>query len=267
MSNNRNNRDRYRDYGNDDRSTGWRDDQGHRGGQQGTWRGDEGGLPRGHVQGGGSHFASYEDRGDRPQHGGGSNTWGDRDPQGRNWTQEGREFSQSGYPGQGGSSQGGYYGMSGSDYDRFDQGRYNQGGYNQGGYGAQGGERRPTGRGPKNYTRSDTRIYEEICDAIANDGAVDASDVEVKVEKGEVTLVGTVRDRNTSRRIEDIIDRITGVKDMHNQIKVQRQEVTHRANQGQSASGASSTGAGSTGSSTNPGNHGSNGAFTENRSR
>jgi hypothetical protein len=256
MNNNRNNRDRYRDYGDDDQNTGWRDDQGHRGGQQGTWRGDEGGLPRGHVQGGGSHFASYEDRGYRPQHGGGSNTWGDRDPQGRNWTQEGREFSQSGYPGQGGPSQGGYYGMSGSDYDRFDQGRSTQ-----------GNERRPTGRGPKNYTRSDTRIYEEVCDAISNDAQVDASDVEVKVEQGEVTLVGTVRDRNSSRRIEDIIDHIAGVKDVHNQIKVQRHEATHRANQGQSASGTSSTGASTTGASTSTGNHGSNGVLTENRSR
>jgi osmotically-inducible protein OsmY len=267
MNNNRNNnRDRYRDYGNDDRSSGWRDDQGHHGGQQGTWRGDDGGLPRGYAQGGGSHFGSYEDRGDRPQHGGGANTWGDRDPQGRNWTQEGREFSQSGYPGQGGSSQGGYYGMSGSDYDRFDQGRSTQGRSTQGGYN-QGGQARTTGRGPKNYTRSDTRIYEEVCDAISNDAQVDASDVEVKVEQGEVTLVGTVRDRNTSRRIEDIIDHIRGVKDVHNQIKVQRGETTQRANQGQSVSGASSTGASPTGTASNTGNHGSNGALTENRSR
>lgn len=104
-------------------------------------------------------------------------------------------------------------------------------------YAAQGGNKRAGmyGRGPMNYTRSDQRIYEDVCDALADDSNIDASQVEVKVEKGEVTLTGTVDQRDTRRRIEDVVERVSGVKDVSNQIKIQRAGSA-------SASGSSSAG-------------------------
>jgi len=48
------------------------------------------------------------------------------------------------------------------------------------------------GRGPKNYQRSDDRIREDICERLAMDHDVDASDIEVAVAEGVVTLNGTV---------------------------------------------------------------------------
>ena len=51
------------------------------------------------------------------------------------------------------------------------------------------------GRGPRDYKRSDERIREDVCDRLTEDHDIDASEITVKVEGGEVTLEGTVEDR------------------------------------------------------------------------
>ncbi len=79
------------------------------------------------------------------------------------------------------------------------------------------------GRPPKNYQRSDERIREDICDWLVDQRWIDASDVEIVVRGGEVTLTGTVDDRRTKRAIEDISAGIRGVNDVHNQIRVRRE--------------------------------------------
>jgi hypothetical protein len=82
------------------------------------------------------------------------------------------------------------------------------------------------GRGPKGYTRSDERIKEDINDRLTDDHHVDASDIEVDVKNGEVTLTGTVDSRFTKRRAEDIADSVTGVKDVENRIKIRANQDT-----------------------------------------
>jgi osmotically-inducible protein OsmY len=81
------------------------------------------------------------------------------------------------------------------------------------------GQQQRSGRGPKNYQRSDERIKEDICDRLHQHDYADASDVEVSVKGGEVTLSGTVSDRNTKRAVEDVAESVLGVKDVQNQIK------------------------------------------------
>ena len=76
------------------------------------------------------------------------------------------------------------------------------------------------GRGPRGYQRSDDRIREDVCDRLSDDPWIDASDVEVIVRSGEVTLTGMVRDRNDKRRIEDVVEDITGVREVHNNVRV-----------------------------------------------
>lgn len=76
------------------------------------------------------------------------------------------------------------------------------------------------GRPPKGYTRSDERIREDVCDRVGMEH--DASDVEVKVENGIVTLTGTVPDRQTKYALEEIAERVSGVKDVQNQVTLQR---------------------------------------------
>ena len=60
------------------------------------------------------------------------------------------------------------------------------------------------GRGPKNYRRPDERIREEINDRLTDNDWLDASDVEVAVVAGEVTLSGSVDSRYSKRLAEDI---------------------------------------------------------------
>jgi HSP20 family molecular chaperone IbpA len=76
------------------------------------------------------------------------------------------------------------------------------------------------GKGPKGWQRSDERIREEVSEVLARHPEVDASDVEVKVQNCEVTLTGTVTDREAKRIAEDVVERVFGVKDVQNQIKV-----------------------------------------------
>ena len=81
------------------------------------------------------------------------------------------------------------------------------------------------GLGPKGWTRSDERIKEDICERLTAHGDIDASDIEVEVKDGEVTLGGTVTDRRTKRMAEDEADHVSGVKDVHNRIKLRAGEL------------------------------------------
>jgi hypothetical protein len=97
------------------------------------------------------------------------------------------------------------------------------------------------GKGPKNYRRSDERIHEEICERLSLHGDLDASDIEVQVKGGTVTLTGEVSERAAKRMAEDAIDDISGVTDVNNQIRV-------RQSQGQRSSSSSSSPSSSGGS-------------------
>jgi osmotically-inducible protein OsmY len=85
------------------------------------------------------------------------------------------------------------------------------------------------GRGPKGYTRSDERIREDINDRLSDDSYLDATEIDVTVNNGEVTLTGTVENRIDKRRAEDLADDISGVKNVQNQLRV-KQTTTTAAN-------------------------------------
>src|SRR5437868_14493003 len=110
-------------------------------------------------------------------------------------------------------------------YDEENRGIF---GYEGEGYMRGGGRdvedrvRRPgfRGLGPKNYQRSDERIREEVCERLTDDDYVDASGIEVSVEQGVVLLAGSVDDRRTKRRAEDVAESVRGVKDIQNQLRV-----------------------------------------------
>lgn len=78
------------------------------------------------------------------------------------------------------------------------------------------------GRGPKGYQRSDGRIREDVCDRLTDAPFLDASDIEVSVNNGEVTLSGTVPNREQKRRSEDLIERVRGVREVYNHLRVSR---------------------------------------------
>lgn len=72
------------------------------------------------------------------------------------------------------------------------------------------------GKGPKGWTRSDERIKEEVCEALYNSNEVDATEIEVSVKEGVVSLKGSVDTRSTKRIAEDLVDDISGVQDVQN---------------------------------------------------
>jgi osmotically-inducible protein OsmY len=78
------------------------------------------------------------------------------------------------------------------------------------------------GRGPRGYRRSDERIREDINDRLTDDWYVDASDIEVTINNGMVTLTGRVDSRDDKRRAEDIAESVSGVMDVSNQLRVER---------------------------------------------
>ena len=51
---------------------------------------------------------------------------------------------------------------------------------------------------------------------------IDASEIEVRVKNGEVTLTGTVEERHMKRMVEDLVEQASGVTEVHNQIRVSR---------------------------------------------
>ncbi len=217
-------------------------------------------------------------RGDRGRMGGGGDRSMDRGPEG-GWSSPG--------PGYGMASDGPYEtsGRGPSWDDRSGRGRQGWGsgmgqmgqgagslGYGAQGYGGQssgsqvyggqwngqgmggqpGGSRESyRGRGPSGYRRSDERIQEQVNEALEDDDRVDAEHISVQVQGGEVTLTGTVRDRYQKRCAEDCVEAVRGVKDVHNQLRVQSGQGMSGEMPGQAGrqSGTGSVSLGSTGGS------------------
>lgn len=80
------------------------------------------------------------------------------------------------------------------------------------------------GRGPSNYTRSNERLLEEACERLTRDPHVDASKIDVTAADNEITLTGTVDSRSAKRRAEDIVDDISGVKHVQNNLRVESRD-------------------------------------------
>jgi osmotically-inducible protein OsmY len=141
-----------------------------------------------------------------------------------------------------GSSQGSY-GAGRMDHSVGSQ-AYNQGSQGQGSYGSQSygqgsqygsshtsnvwgspntqslyGEHH--GKGPKSYRRSDDRVREDVCETLSHHGEIDASEVDVTVAEGVVTLSGTIESRRMKRMIEEVIEHMSGVQDVKNELKVE----------------------------------------------
>jgi hypothetical protein len=103
------------------------------------------------------------------------------------------------------------------DFDELDQGEpdywvYEEIWYVPGPY---------VGLGPRNYQRSDERLLDQVCERICMHGELDASDLSIEVQDGEVYLTGTVQDRYEKRLAEDIAESVPGVHDVHNRLRVQ----------------------------------------------
>jgi osmotically-inducible protein OsmY len=80
------------------------------------------------------------------------------------------------------------------------------------------------GKGPKDYKRSEDRIREDVCDRLSEDDRVDASNVQVQIQNNEVILSGTVRSKEEKRRAEDLVEAVSGVRNVENRLRVSRDD-------------------------------------------
>jgi hypothetical protein len=69
---------------------------------------------------------------------------------------------------------------------------------------------------------------------------VDATEIDVQVSNGEVTLTGTVDHRQAKRMAEDAAEGVSGVKEVHNQLRVKQSQQHEQSSSSTSSSGSSS---------------------------
>lgn len=104
-------------------------------------------------------------------------------------------------------------------------------------------QRQYHGKGPKSYRRSDERIREDVNDRLS-EGYLDASEIEVQVSEGLVTLTGTVNSRTDKRRAEDIAEDVRGVKNVENRLRVEHSDIDRYPTVTGTSSTAGATGTG-----------------------
>lgn len=155
-------------------------------------------------------FAGDRDRGDFGSYGSDRQRRDrlERDPQGSGaseWRRRfgGADWQQPNYGGEGFGGGGWNAGGGGFESGRQGQGRYQ-------------------GKGPKGYQRADDRVIDDVCQALERDPYIDASEIEVSCQKGEIVLKGNVESRDAKRRAEYCIEDVPGVKDVRNELRVQQ---------------------------------------------
>ena len=78
------------------------------------------------------------------------------------------------------------------------------------------------GKGPKGYRPSDERLRERICERLTDDPFIDATEIDVSVANGEVTLSGSVDTRRMKFAVEELVASIHGVDAVSNAVRIQR---------------------------------------------
>lgn len=151
----------------------------------------------------------------RDQYEGREEAWGDAHPSA--WQRSPNQPSSPGMSSGWDTGQSRYGGIGGfhplGDWDYRDVGGYADD------YGGPEPDEGPfRGLGPKGWVRPDASIREELCEELARDPWLDASDIEVEVRDGEITLTGRVPNREQKRIADHIAHAVPGVRDVHNRL-------------------------------------------------
>jgi hypothetical protein len=77
-----------------------------------------------------------------------------------------------------------------------------------------------SGKGPKGYNRSDVHLYEEVCERLTQHGQLDAREIQVSCENGEVVLRGSVKDEEARKIAEECALGVSGVRKVRNKLKL-----------------------------------------------
>jgi hypothetical protein len=75
-----------------------------------------------------------------------------------------------------------------------------------------------SGKGPRSYRRSDERILDDVNERLSLHGQLDATEIEVSCQRGQVVLRGTVHDRRAKGLAEDCARSVSGVRHVWNEL-------------------------------------------------
>lgn len=76
------------------------------------------------------------------------------------------------------------------------------------------------GKGPKEDKLNDQKIREKVQDVLLHSHEVDASEIDIDVEDGVVTLKGFIASKGMQQVAEDLIGSIPSVEDVFTQLKI-----------------------------------------------
>jgi osmotically-inducible protein OsmY len=79
------------------------------------------------------------------------------------------------------------------------------------------------GKGPKGYQRTDERLRERLCELLSDDPRIDATDIDVHVQGGEITLTGFVDSRRTKFLVEELVANTCNTE-VTNRLQIRRPE-------------------------------------------
>lgn len=81
---------------------------------------------------------------------------------------------------------------------------------------------------PRSHRRSDTVIKGEVCDILAESPNVNCSHIDVSVNSGVVTLRGTIQEPLERQQVEDLVEYVSGVNEVQNELKVQKVQIRRK---------------------------------------
>jgi BON domain len=79
--------------------------------------------------------------------------------------------------------------------------------------------RRQTNSGPRSRRRPDEALAQEIREILTSDPELEATDIEVEVEGGAVTIRGVVIDSDARLLAEELVESLPGVREIHNRLQ------------------------------------------------
>lgn len=79
------------------------------------------------------------------------------------------------------------------------------------------------GLGPASYKRPDERIRDDVYERLTDSHIIDARNIMVEVNQGNVTLSGKVTERRMRYAAEDLVADVMGVSNINNQLQVERE--------------------------------------------
>lgn len=88
------------------------------------------------------------------------------------------------------------------------------------------------GLGPQGYKRADERISDDAHERLTDDAWLDATNISISVSGGEVTLSGTVENREAKHRAERLVEDISGVHHVQNNLRIDKGGYFTRAGSG-----------------------------------